>query len=135
MQVNTVWDVSTPTGSLRVIDLPNGLQLLDGGCIVARATPLQFNCSSLTRVGAPPAGYPGDVNILGTAGAPQPTPPAPPTLSQAAAGAPGMCFAAGVPRPRRRGGTQGSRALPAHSARQATPAPRAHWPASPSPES
>ena len=56
MQVSTVWDVSTPDGSLRVIDLPNGIELLDGGCIVARSTPLHFTCSSLTRAGGPPAG-------------------------------------------------------------------------------
>ena len=65
MQVSTVWDVSTPDGSLRVIELPNGIELLDGGCVVARSTPLHFTCSSLTRAGAPPAGYSGDFNILG----------------------------------------------------------------------
>jgi hypothetical protein len=96
MQVNTVWDVSTPDGSLKVIDLPNGIELLDGGCIVARSTPLHFTCSSLTRVGAPPAGYSGDFNILGTTGAPVATPPAPPAPVQAPAGAPGQCSSAGI---------------------------------------
>jgi hypothetical protein len=96
MQVNTVWDVSTPDGSLKVIDLPNGIELLDGGCIVARSTPLHFTCSSLTRMGGPPAGYSGDFNILGTTGAPAATPPAPPTPDQALAGAPGQCSSAGI---------------------------------------
>ncbi len=96
MQVNDVWDVSTPDGSLKVIDLPNGLELQDGGCIVARATPLQFTCSSLTRTGAPPAGYSGDFNILGKPGAPAATPAPPPGLGQAQNGAPGECMSAGV---------------------------------------
>jgi hypothetical protein len=96
MQVNTVWDVSTPDGSLKVIDLPNGIELLDGGCIVARSTPLHFTCSSLTRVGGPPAGYSGDFNILGTTGAPVATPPAPPAPGQAPAGVPGQCSSAGI---------------------------------------
>ena len=36
MQVDHVWDVSSPDGSVKVIDLPNGIELLPGGCIVAR---------------------------------------------------------------------------------------------------
>ena len=96
MQVSSVWDVSTPDGSLRVIDLPNGIELLDGGCIVARSTPLHFTCSSLTRIGGPPAGYSGDFNILGTTGAPVATPPSPPAPGQAPAGAPGQCSSAGI---------------------------------------
>ena len=96
MQVNSVWDVSTPDGSIRVIDLPNGIELLDGGCIVARSTPLHFSCSSLTRIGAPPAGYSGDFNILGTTGAPVATPPTPPAPGQAPSGAPGQCSSAGI---------------------------------------
>ena len=95
-QVNFVWDVSTPDGSLAVINLPNGLELLDGGCIVARATPLHFTCSSLTRTGGPPAGYSGDFNILGRPGAPVATPGAPPAPGQAPAGAPGQCTSAGI---------------------------------------
>ena len=95
-QVNFVWDVSTPDGSLAVIDLPNGLELLDGGCIVARATPLHFTCSSLTRTGSPPAGYSGDFNILGRPGAPVATPATPPAPGQAPAGAPGQCTSAGI---------------------------------------
>ena len=96
MQVSAVWDVSTPDGSLRVIDLPNGIELLDGGCIVARSTPLHFTCSSLARAGAPPAGYSGDFNILGTAGAPVATPAQPPGRAQAPSGAPGTCVSASV---------------------------------------
>lgn len=96
MQVNSVWDVSTSDGSIRVIDLPNGIELLDGGCIVARSTPLHFGCSSLTRIGAPPAGYSGDFNILGTTGAPVATPQAPPAPGQAPSGAPGQCSSAGI---------------------------------------
>ena len=96
MQVNYVWDVSTPDGSLKVIDLPNGLELQNGGCIVARATPLHFTCSSLTRTGAPPAGYSGDFNILGQTGAPVATPPTPPAPGQAPNGAPGQCTSAGI---------------------------------------
>ena len=96
MQVNSVWDVSTPDGSIRVIDLPNGIELLDGGCIVARSTPLHFSCSSLTRIGAPPAGYSGDFNILGSTGAPVATPPTPPAPGQAPGGAPGQCSSAGI---------------------------------------
>jgi hypothetical protein len=93
MQVSTVWDVSTRDGSLQVIDLSNGVELLDGGCIVARATPLHFTCSSFTRVGGPPAGFSGDFNILGAAGAPVATAPTPPGgLGQASAGAPGQCI-------------------------------------------
>ena len=56
LQVNDVWDVSTPDGALKVIDLPGGIELQDGGCIVARSTPLHFTCSSFTRTGGPPAG-------------------------------------------------------------------------------
>jgi hypothetical protein len=96
MQVNYVWDVSTPDGTLKVIDLPNGIELQDGGCIVARSTPLHFTCSSLTRTGGPPAGYSGDFNVLGTKGAPVAAPPAAPGAGQAANGAPGQCTAAGV---------------------------------------
>jgi len=96
MQVNYVWDVSTPDGSLKVIALPNGIELLDGGCIVARSTPLHFTCGSLTRTGGPPAGYSGDFNILGTTGTPAATPPAPLTPDQAPAGAPGQCSSAGI---------------------------------------
>jgi hypothetical protein len=95
MQVDYVWDVSTPDGSLKVIDLPNGIELLPGGCIVARSTPLHFSCTSLLREGSPPAGY-GDFNILGATGAPVPTPPTPPPAAQAAAGAPGQCSSAGI---------------------------------------
>lgn len=95
-QVNSVWDVSTPDGSLQVIDLPNGLELLDGGCIIARSTPLHFTCSSLTRVGGPPAGYSGDFNILGKPGAPVADRATPPASGQAPAGAPGQCTSAGV---------------------------------------
>ncbi len=90
LQVSTEWDVSTPDGSLRVIDLPNGIDLLDGGCIVARATPLHFACSTLTRIGAPPPGF-GDFNIVGRPGGPAPTPPMPPGMIQAQTGAPGQC--------------------------------------------
>lgn len=96
MQVNYVWDVSTPDGSLRVVDLPNGLELQDGGCIVARSTPLHFSCTSVVRTGAPPAGYSGDVNILGTTGAPVLTPATPSALAPAASGAPGQCTSDGV---------------------------------------
>jgi hypothetical protein len=95
MQVDSVWDVSTPDGSLKVIDLPNGIELLPGGCIVARSTPLHFTCTSLLREGAPPAGY-GDFNILGATGAAVPTPPIPPPAAQAAAGAPGQCSSVGI---------------------------------------
>lgn len=109
MQVNYVWDVSTPDGSLKVIDLPNGIELLNGGCIVARSTPLHFSCAFLTREGAPPAGY-GDFNILGATGAPVPTPPTPPPpAAQAAAGAPGQCSSAGIAG---EGGGPGSPGLP-----------------------
>jgi hypothetical protein len=97
MQVNDVWDVSTPDGTLKVIDLPNGIELQDGGCIVARSTPLHFTCSSFTRTGGPPAGYSGDFNILGTTGAPVPAPPVPQaTPAQAPNGAPGECSSAGI---------------------------------------
>ena len=108
MQVDHVWDVSTPDGSLKVIDLPNGIELLNGGCIVARSTPLHFTCAFLTREGAPPAGY-GDFNILGATGAPVPTPPTPPPAAQAAAGAPGQCSSAGIAG---EGGGPGSPGLP-----------------------
>jgi hypothetical protein len=108
MQVGYVWDVSTPDGSLKVIDLPNGIELLNGGCIVARSTPLHFTCAFLTREGAPPAGY-GDFNILGATGAPVPTPPTPPPAAQAAAGAPGQCSSAGIAG---EGGGPGSPGLP-----------------------
>ena len=101
MQVDSVWDVSTPDGSLMVIDLPNGIELLPGGCIVARSTPLHFTCTSLLREGTPRAGY-GDFNILGATGAPVPTPPTPPPPAQAAAGAPGQCSSAGIAGGRRR---------------------------------
>jgi hypothetical protein len=94
--VNSVWDVSTPDGSLRVINLPNGLDLQDGGCIVARATPLHFTCSSLTRTGNPPAGYSGDFNIGGRPGTPLLIPFAPSGVGQAQSGAPGQCTSAGV---------------------------------------
>jgi hypothetical protein len=103
--VNTVWDVSTPDGSLRVIDLPNGIVLEDGGCIVARATPLQFKCTSLSRTGGPPTGYSGDFNILGRKGLPVPTPPTPKAAGQAGSGAPGQCSSAGIAGP---GGGNGS---------------------------
>ena len=108
LQVDYVWDVSTPDGSLKVIDLPNGIELLDGGCIVARSTPLHFTCTSLMREGAPPAGY-GDFNILGATGAPVPTPPTPPPAAQAAAGAPGQCSSVGIAG---EGGGPGSPGLP-----------------------
>jgi hypothetical protein len=96
MQVNYVWDVSMPDGSMRLIDLPNGIELQDGGCIVARATPLHFSCSSFTRTGGPPAGYSGDFNILGRTGAPVPIPLVPTTPGQAPAGAPGQCTSTGI---------------------------------------
>ncbi len=97
MQVNDVWDVSTPDGTLKVIDLPGGIELQDGGCIVARPTPLHFTCSSFTRTGSPPAGYSGDFNILGSTGAPAPAPPVPPApAAQAPNGAPGECSSAGI---------------------------------------
>ncbi|WP_277872999.1 ribbon-helix-helix domain-containing protein [Raineyella fluvialis] len=95
-RVDSVWDVSTPNGEMKVIDLPNGLELVDGGCIVARATPLQFTCSSLTRSGRPPAGYAGDFNILGRKGDPVPTPAAPPAPGQAPSGAAGQCLPGSV---------------------------------------
>jgi hypothetical protein len=97
MQVNDVWDVSTPDGTLKVIDLPNGIELQDGGCIVARSTPLHFTCSSFTRTGGLTAGYSGDFNILGTIGAPVPAPPVPPAPpAQAPNGAPGECSSDGI---------------------------------------
>jgi hypothetical protein len=96
MTVNYVWDVSTSDGTAKVIDLPNGIVLQDGGCIVARSTPLLFSCSSLVRTGAPPAGYSGDFNILGTKGAPVPTPPTPGAVGQAQSGAPGECSSNGI---------------------------------------
>ena len=132
-QVNFVWDVSTPDGSLAVIALPNGLELLDGGCIVARATPLHFTCSSLTRTGGPPAGYSGDFNILGRPGAPVATPGAPPAPGQAPAAhrasAPpraSQVRAADLVRP-------GSRGRRESRACRATTASPALWPPSPSP--
>ena len=112
MQVNSVWDVSTPDGSLKVIDLPNGIELLDGGCIVARSTPLHFACSSFTRIGAPPAGYSGDFNILGTTGAPVATPPTPPAPGQAPSGAPGQCSSAGIAGEGGRPGAAGQQGMP-----------------------
>jgi hypothetical protein len=96
MTVNYLWDVSTPDGTAKVIDLPNGIVLQDGGCIVARSTPLLFSCSSLVRTGAPPAGYSGDFNILGTKGAPVPIPPAPGGSGQAQSGTPGQCISNGT---------------------------------------
>ena len=133
MQVSTVWDVSTPDGSLRVIDLPNGIELLDGGCIVARSTPLHFTCSSLTRTGAPPAGYSGDFNILGTTGAPVATPAQPPGRPQAPSGAPGTCVSASVAGEGGGNGAPGQQGTAGAAARGATTASPAHWPASPSP--
>jgi hypothetical protein len=94
--VNYVWDVSTTDGSMKVIDLPNGLELQDGGCIVARATPLHFTCASLTRTGNPPSGYSGDFNLLGKPGAAVPTPGPPSGFGQAQSGAPGQCSSVGV---------------------------------------
>jgi hypothetical protein len=96
MVVNYVWDVSTSDGTAKVIDLPNGIVLADGGCIVARSTPLLFSCSSFVRTGAPPAGYSGDFNILGTKGAPVPIPPTPGGAGQAPWGSPGVCISNGV---------------------------------------
>ena len=132
MQVNYVWDVSTPDGSLKVIDLPNGLELQDGGCIVARATPLQFSCSSLTRTGAPPAGYSGDFNIVGKPGAPVAT-PAPPPGRPGADGAPGECMSAGVPGRGGGNGAAGQQGTAGIAGRLATPASPALWPPLPSP--
>jgi hypothetical protein len=94
--VSGVWDVSNTDDSLKVINLSNGLELQDGGCIVARATPLHFTCASLTRTGNPPAGYSGDFNILGRPGTPELTPLAPGGVGQAQSGAPGQCSSAGV---------------------------------------
>jgi hypothetical protein len=76
LQVNDVWDVSTPDGTLKVIDLPGGIELQDGGCIVARSTPLHFTCSSFTRTGGPPP----DTAATSTSSAPQERryPPRPP---------------------------------------------------------
>lgn len=105
MVVNYVWDVSKPDGSLQVIDLPGGLVLQDGGCVVARSTPLQFTCTSLVRTGGRPAGYLGDFNILGRKGAAVPTPPTPKAPGQAQSGAPGQCSSAGIAGP---GGGQGT---------------------------
>ena len=133
MQVSAVWDVSTPDGSLRVIDLPNGIELLDGGCIVARSTPLHFTCSSLTRAGAPPAGYSGDFNILGTTGAPVATPAQPPGRAQAPSGAPGTCVSASVAGEGGGNGAPGQQGTAGAAARGATTASPARWLASPSP--
>jgi len=94
--VNYVWDVSTPTGSLQMIDLPNGLVLSDGGCVVAQATPLMFKCASLTRVGACPAGQQGDFVILGRKGADGGTPQQPNASGPAQPGAQGQCTSAGI---------------------------------------
>jgi len=96
LQVNYVWDVSTPDGSLKVIDLPNDIELQDGGCIMARSTPLHFTCTSFVRAGAPPAGYSGDFNILGTAGAPVPTPVTSSAWNPAASGQPGQCLSTSI---------------------------------------
>jgi hypothetical protein len=96
MQVNYVWDVSTADGTIKVISLLNGIELQAGGCIVARATPLHFSCTSFTRTGGPPPGYSGDFNILGRPGGPVPIPLTPTTPGQAAAGAPGQCTSAGI---------------------------------------
>jgi hypothetical protein len=113
LQVNDVWDVSTPDGTLKVIDLPGGIELQDGGCIVARSTPLHFTCSSFTRTGGPPAGYSGDFNILGTTGAPVPAPPAPPAPAgpgtERRAGRVHLRWRPRRSRPARRGRAAGSR--------------------------
>lgn len=92
--VNSRWDISTPDGSLRVVELTD-LRIEQGGYIVCSATPLSFTCNTLTRTGSTGTNA-ADFNILGVT-PPQPkTPDTPGAATQAAKGKNGECSSGGI---------------------------------------
>jgi hypothetical protein len=104
--INSAWDLSTPDGSLRVVNITD-LIINQGGYIICKSTPLSFTCTTLTRNGNS-GGAAADFNILGTIGATPGTPATPTAATQAAPGAPGDCSSGGIAGPGGGNGTQGA---------------------------
>jgi hypothetical protein len=88
------WDISTPDGTLRVVEVTE-LTIEQGGYIVCSATPLSFTCDTVIRKGNTGSNN-ADFNILG-ATPPQPrTPDTPKTADQASKGKDGECSSGGI---------------------------------------
>ena len=82
-------DLSTANGELKRA-VYSDVTIKPGGYIVAKATPLDFICDTMTLEGEPPAGM-GHFNILGRAGAPYGVIAKPRTPDPGAKGALGNC--------------------------------------------
>ncbi|MFI0849786.1 hypothetical protein ACH196_38085, partial [Mesorhizobium sp. IMUNJ23232] len=93
LTINAPYDLSTSDGSTRVAIFTD-VTMNPGGYFICSATPLQFTCSTLTRIGS--GGAVGDFNILGKAGADIPPPGGQGAPGRAQDGASGQCSSAGI---------------------------------------
>ncbi|WP_442582282.1 hypothetical protein ACSBOB_10190 [Mesorhizobium sp. ASY16-5R] len=93
LTIDAPYDLSTSDGSTRVAIFTD-VTMNQGGYFICSATPLQFTCSTLTRVGS--GGAAGDFNILGKTGADIPAPGGQAAPGQAQNGASGQCSSAGI---------------------------------------
>ncbi|MEQ1955433.1 hypothetical protein [Mesorhizobium sp. CN2-181] len=93
LTIDAPYDLSTSDGSTRVAIFTD-VTMNPGGYFICSATPLQFTCSTLTRVGA--GGAAGDFNILGKTGADIQAPGGQSAPGQAQNGASGQCSSAGI---------------------------------------
>jgi hypothetical protein len=95
IKINAPKDLSTPDGSLSVVDATD-VTIEQGGYFFCRSTPLMFTCNTLTRTGNTGSSSWSDFNILGKVGSTPATPPQPPAAGQAGKGKDGECSSGGV---------------------------------------
>jgi hypothetical protein len=92
--ISAPYDLSTRDGSISVVTFTD-VTIAQGGYFACEATPLIFDCDTLTRTGTSGGNF-ADFNILGRTGASQDTPGPPGFAGQAGSGAPGQCSSKGI---------------------------------------